>query len=372
MLAFAGTGGALAYQDIQGNIDTHDIDELLADPEETGPTTAPPPIDPRAGEPINLLVLGSDTRTGDVNSQFGDGGDEGMRSDTTMVVHISAGRDRVEVVSIPRDMLVEIPSCRLPDGTTTRSQYDAMFNSAFSIGGQTDDLGAAAACTIRTVQDLSGVAIDDFAVVDFAGFINVVDALGGVPMCIPEPMQDERAELDLEAGQQVLNGRQALAFARSRYVSGGSDIDRIGRQQELVGAIAREALSKNLFTDMPALYRFLDAATSTVATGSQIGQIPTLAGLAYSLRGIDAEHITFATMPFIPAGNRVRPAAEAQTLWAAMAADQPIEATLTATGEAPTEEPTDADPGTAPTTPAPADPEVVVPAPVETPTSICG
>ncbi|MEE6273025.1 LCP family protein [Georgenia wangjunii] len=379
VLAFVGTGGALAYNDIQGNIDRHDITDLRGE-RPSAHATPPPPIDSRSGEPINLLVMGSDSREGEVNAEIGGELAEtgGMRSDTTMIMHISAQRDRIDIVSIPRDTLVPIPTCRLPDGTTTDARSEAMFNSAFTTGGQTGDLGSAAACTIRTVQELTGVYIDDFVVVDFAGFIQVIDALGGVPMCVPEPMFDERAALDLEAGDQVLDGHQALAFARARYdVAGGdgSDISRIGRQQELVGAIAREALSKNLLTDMPALYRFLDAATSTLATGTQIGQIPTLAGLAYSLRGIDAEHITFATMPFEWAGYRVRPAADAAEMWAAMGADEPIEATLTATGEAPTEEPTATD-GTIGASPTPdattPPPPAGEPAPAETVTPVCG
>src|SRR5690606_2959211 len=164
-------------------------------------------------------------------------------------------------------------------------------------------------------------------------------------------------------------GRDALGFARARYNvpgSDGSDIDRIGRQQQLVAAIAREAMSKNLLTDMPALYRFLDAATSTLTTGTQLGSIPTLAGLAYSLRGINLDHIVFETMPFEYAGNRVRPTDEAEELWAALRADAPIQGALTASGEEPTEGTTDA-PTDEPTTeepPVTADPE-------PTQTSIC-
>jgi hypothetical protein len=119
----------------------------------------------------------------------------------------------------------------------------------------------------------------------------------------------------------------------------GSDISRIGRQQELVAAIAREALGKNLLTDLPALYQFLDAATSTLTTGTDIGKIPVLAGLANSLRGIDAGDIGFVTMPFDWAGPRVRPAAEADVLWDALAADLPVEASMTGTGEAPAAKP---------------------------------
>ncbi|MEE6283294.1 LCP family protein [Georgenia sunbinii] len=341
---FVGSGAAIAYNDIQGNIDRHDIDEYLGERPTTASGETPAPLDPAAGEAINVVILGSDSRDGEVNDEYGTTPEGDMRSDTTMIAHLSADRERVEIVSIPRDSLVTVPSCRLANGSWTEPRSDAMFNGAFTTGGQGGDLGTAAACTMRTIEELTGVFMDDFVVVDFAGFIDVVDALGGVPMCIPEAIDDRRAKLRLEAGEQVLDGRDALGFARARYEvpgSNGSDIDRIGRQQELVAAIAREALGKNLFTDLPALYRFLDAATSTLTTGSQLGSIPTLAGLAYSIRGIEAENITFTTMPFDWAGNRVRPSADAEVLWQALHNDQPIEATLTATGEAPSDDPTD-------------------------------
>ncbi|HLT83722.1 MAG TPA: LCP family protein [Phototrophicaceae bacterium] len=364
---FASSSFAIAYNDIQGNIDRHDIDDLLGERPTAEGEDEQLPIDSSAGEDLNLVVLGSDTRAGDINASFGSTPEGGQRSDTTMIVHISADRERVEVVSIPRDTLVTIPSCRMPDGSETAPQYDAMFNTAFSTGADNGGLGAAAACTMRTIEELSGVYIDDFVIVDFAGFMNVVDALGGVPMCLEEPIRSDKAHVDLPAGPQVLDGHQALGFARARYgIEDGSDISRIGRQQQLVAAIAREAMSKNLLTDMPALYRFLDAATSTLTTGTQLGSIPTLAGLAYSLRGINLDHIVFETMPFEYAGNRVRPTDEAEELWAALRADEPIQGALTASGEEPTEGTTDA-PTDEPTTeepPVTADPE-------PTQTSIC-
>ena len=337
---------AIAYNDIQTNIDRHDIDDLLGERPTQAGQENPAPLDPASGEAINVVILGSDTRAGDVNDEYGTTPEAGQRSDTTMIAHISADRDRVEIVSIPRDSLVTIPSCAMGDGSWTEPRYDTMFNRAFAMGADGGDLGTAAACTIRTIEELSGVLIDDFVIVDFAGFINVIDALGGVPMCIPEPISDPKAKLELEAGEQVLDGRDALGFARARYTLGnGSDIDRIGRQQEFVGAIAREALSKNLLTDLPKLYRFLDAATSTLTTGAELGSIPTMAGLAYSLRAIDLESIVFETMPFDWAGDRVRPSADAEELWEALRNDEPIQGALNAAGEEPTEEPSDDETG---------------------------
>lgn len=352
-LLFLGSGATFAYSELQGNIGRHDIDGLLGD-DRPSTVASPEPIDSKAGQPINLLVLGSDVREGesDVDGAGAAGEVAGMRSDTTMIAHVSADRSRVEVVSIPRDTLVDVPACMLPDGRKTAPQSDVMFNSAFQTGGQTGDVGAAAACTIRTVEDLTGIYIDDFVVVDFAGFKNVVQALDGVPLYIDKEIDDPYAQLKLAAGCQVLDGQEALGYARARKTVGnGSDISRIGRQQQLVAAIAREALGKNLLTDLPALYRFLDAATSTLTTGPYIGGLPTMAGLANSLRGLEPGAISFATMPFEPAGARVVPSPDAERMWENLRADRPIDATLTGTGEAPPAKPSES-PSTEPT-PAP-------------------
>lgn len=321
LVAFAVTGTALAYNALQGNITTHDLSSLLGEDRPGGEEA----VDPRVGQPLNVLVMGSDVRTGE-NAALGGAPDtEGMRSDTTLLVHVSADRTRADIVSIPRDLLVDVPECQLPDGSTTRPQRDVMFNSAFALGGQDDRVDYAAACTIRTVEQMTGVFIDDFVVVDFAGFAKMVDALGGVPMCIEEPMRDRLAGLDLDAGEQVLDGHEALAYARARKsVGDGSDISRIGRQQVLFGAMVRQVLSKNLLTDMPALYSFLDAATESVTAGPTIGRLPSMVGLANSVRAVPAGGVTFVTVPFDWAGNRVAPNAHSAALWAAIAADEPI------------------------------------------------
>src|SRR5699024_10201514 len=133
LVVFGGTGGALAYHDFQGNIERHDLGDFLNDNDRPG--GSPKPIDPNPGEPINALVLGSDTREGDVNEEYGSTPEDGMRSDTTMLLHVSADRERVEIVSIPRDTLVDRPSCVLPDGTESAPATDVMFNSAFATGG---------------------------------------------------------------------------------------------------------------------------------------------------------------------------------------------------------------------------------------------
>lgn len=376
--AFVLTGTAVAYSSLQGNITTRDITALLGEDRPTATAEATQgPVDPGAGRALNVLVMGSDVRTGDNAVLGGSPEVEGMRSDTTLLVHISADRSRAEIASIPRDLLVDIPACPLPDGAQSAPQSDAMFNSAFAIGGEGGLSEYAAACTVKTVEQMTGVFIDDYVVIDFAGFTHMVDALGGIPMCIPEPVSDSYAGLDLDAGQQVLGGQQALAYARARKnVGDGSDISRIGRQQLLLGAMFRQVLAKNLLTDLPSLYQFLDAATRSVTAGPTLGQIPNLVGLANSLRSVPAGGIAFVTVPFDWAGNRVAPNADSAALWAALAADTPI------TPPAPTPVPTDgATPGatdgpTATPTPAvtqaPASPWDVITGDAQDEGGVCG
>ena len=367
VLVFVGAGGAAFAARLTTNVDGLDLDGLVeALP---SPTAPPDPSDARAGTPVNVLVLGSDQRDG-ANAEIG-GVEEGMRSDTTIIVHVSADRSRIEMVSIPRDSLVEIPACTLTNGKTTRPQRSAMFNSAFAIGYDNGgDLPSAVACTVSTVQQNTGIPIDEVVVVDFAGFQSMIDAIGGVEMCIAEDVFDKYTGLNLTAGMHKLDGVQALQYARARHGTSfdGSDTARAGRQQQLIARVANEVLSKNLLTDGPNLMQFLSAATQSVKTDLSVSD---LTGLAFSLRGIDRANITFMTVPWAPAAadrNRVEWTSAADELWANIAADvpmlgQPEEPAQPATPE----QPVSPDAGTtAPgtTDPAPTQPE---PAPSKKP-----
>lgn len=355
VLAFTATGAATAYTRFQSNVDVLDVSDLVGAAPEPTATTAPDPDDPKAGQAVNLLLLGSDERDGE-NGEIG-GVVEGMRSDTTIVVHISADRSRAELVSIPRDSLVDIPSCTMSDGSTTRAQSNAMFNSAFATGWDNGgDLLSAAACTIKTVQQNTGLTITDFAVVDFAGFTRMVDALGGVSMCIEENYNSPDAGLVLNAGYQTLDGRTALAFARARkgLNMNGSDLQRAGRQQELIAAMVRQLLAQNVLTDVPALMAFLDAATSSLTVSPGLSSLTDMAGLALSLRGLDQANITFMTIPVAAAPsdpNRVVWTSAADSIWANMVADQPVIGQVTVQPPAPA---TQAPTGTSTATQAPA------------------
>ncbi|PJJ69974.1 LytR family transcriptional attenuator [Sediminihabitans luteus] len=321
VLVFGTTAAAAVAATLYDNVTVGDVTGL------TGDLEKPEPADPSAGEPLNVLLIGSDFRGGE-NTDFAVSGVEGMRSDTSIVAHVSADRSRVELVSIPRDSMVDRPECTMSDGTTVAGEH-AMFNTAFAVGADHgDDIASAAACAINTVQSTTGVYIDDYAVVDFAGFEKMIDAIGGVQMCIPEPIDNPKADLVLEAGNQTLDGAEALGFARARYgIGDGSDLSRIGRQQQLLAATMSQVLSQNLLTDAPSLVKFLSAATESLTVSPGLSSIPDLTGLAYSLRGLSGGNITFMTIPNGPDPadpNRVVWTSDATDVWSRMAADEPI------------------------------------------------
>src|SRR5690606_3875775 len=202
-----------------------------------------------------------DSRGGD-NAGVVDDGTDGARSDTTMIMHISADRSRVELMSIPRDTTIDVPACPTSSGGETAPLYGTKFNGAFAQGVMTGgDVESGALCTMKTIETISDVRMDGFIVVDFAGFEKMIEALGGVEMCIPNDISSKKADnLVLSAGTQKLDGETALKYARARTGQGlgdGSDIGRIGRQQELMAALARTVLGQNLLTDSPQLLQFL-------------------------------------------------------------------------------------------------------------------
>jgi LCP family protein required for cell wall assembly len=334
--AFATLGAKL-----NSNMHQIDVGSLLGEPAPAnGVAAETAPSDPNAGRAINILVLGSDQRNG-ANQAIG-GADASMNSDTAIVLHISANRNRVEAVSIPRDSLVDIPSCEGTNHKTSGPQRSAMFNSAFGTGWMLGkDLTSAAACTGRTVQNTTGLKIDHFIVVDFVGFQAMVNAVGGVNICIPRALHDTYTGLNLNAGQQTLNGVQALQFARARHgnIGNGGDLDRIGDQQRLIAAIANQVLSANTLANPAKVTSFLSAATSSLTVDSGLNLV-TLSGLAYSLRSVHASDITFMTIPVQTApsdANRLVWAPAAKTVWADMVADKPI-----AGADAPVSTPTSA------------------------------
>ena len=325
VLVFVGTAAGLLYNDLSHRAAKSELQvEQFAPQKENRP-----PADSFDGRAVNVLVLGTDSRVGEGNSRYGDDEDPSLRADVTIIAHISADRSRVQLVSIPRDTIVDIPSCVLKDGTETYPQT-GQINWAMSIGSgyNEENLDAGVGCTWRTVEELTGIPIDGFVIFDFAGFEKIINALGGVEMCFEEDLYDQAAELDIPAGCHVLNGHDALAYARARKeIGNGSDISRIGRQQELMGRIFHTAQSQNLLTDFPKLYAFISESLDIIKTSSNFSRINTSMGLAYSLSAFSADGLQFVTMPLTEAPwdtNRVIPTWQADELWESIQKDQPL------------------------------------------------
>jgi LCP family protein required for cell wall assembly len=232
----------------------------------------------------NVLILGSDTRdlasaqedsgsdseSGAASAQ-GFGSAEGARSDAMILAHIAADGSRIDAVQIPRDTVMDIPACADTGHGATRAVH-GMINSA---------LNAGPACSVSAAETLTGVRIDHFINVDFDGFAAIVDALDGITVDLDEPLNDPKANLDLPAGEQTLDGTDALALARTRHAVGdGSDISRMGNQQMVMEAIIDRAKSSKVLTRPDRLYGFLDAVTSSLEVDEDLDAVTSLASLA--------------------------------------------------------------------------------------------
>ncbi|MFE4420661.1 LCP family protein [Streptomyces sp. NPDC056817] len=324
IVVLGGAGAGFLYFKLNGNLRTIDINQALGGDR---PTKAD-----NGSE--NILVLGSDTRAGG-NKKLGGGTDDGSaRSDTAMIVHVYEGHKKADVVSIPRDTLVDRPECTDAKGGTHAAAHDAMFNESYSTGG--------AACAVKTVESMTGLRMDHYLEVDFSGFRKLVDELGGVPVTTTRYIDDPRSHLDLKAGTHTLDGQQALGLVRTRHgVGDGSDLGRIQLQQAFVKALADQVKHIGVLTNPKKLYDLADTATKTVTADSDLGSVNALIAFADGLKGISSSHMTMVTMPvrYDPANpNRVLvEKAKAQQIWNALRNDRPIPKTATegtATGKA--------------------------------------
>ncbi|GHD33955.1 LCP family protein [Streptomyces galbus] len=277
----------------------------------------------------NILLVGSDSRAGAGNGKYGkDSGTE--RSDTTILLHLSADRRSATAVSVPRDLMVDVPGCRRRDGTRGEPMF-AMFNYAFQTGGS--------ACTVRTVEKLTGVRVDHHIVVDFSGFKDMVDAVDGVEVCLDEPIDDKAAKLRLPAGRVTLDGEQALGYVRARKSLGnGSDTDRMDRQQRFLSALVTKVRGNDVLLNPVKLYPVLDAATSSLTTDPALASLHGLYDLVRGLRDIPASRVRFLTVPresYVYNANRdqlVQPAAE--NLFRRLRTDRPIAVSAASAREA--------------------------------------
>ncbi|MFJ6581530.1 LCP family protein [Streptomyces sp. NPDC091368] len=288
-MAFVLVGGAAGayalYNKLNGNLDVVDV---------VGKNTD---AGFAKGKPFNILVIGTDKRTGAGNAGYGDKDSPG-HADTTILFHVSKDRTNATALSIPRDMKTDIPECqsRQPDKSikTIPGESDVRFN--VSLGQDGRDPG----CVMRTVEELTGLTVDHFMMADFNAVKEMTTAVGGVKVCVEKAVNDPKSHLKLPAGESVIQGEQALAFVRTRHSFGNeSDLDRIKVQQQFLSSMIRQMKSDDTLTDPGKLYDLANAATSALTVDSGIGDLTKLQALARELSSIDAKNIAFTTLPVV-------------------------------------------------------------------------
>lgn len=278
LLATGGTAVFL-YERLQGNIHKEHVENQLG---------ANRPA--KLNKSMNILLLGSDSRDG-ANRNYWSPDISGERSDTTILLHLSPNRDHAVAISFPRDSMVQVPQCEKKNGQKVPAFF-GMINAAFAYAG--------APCTWKTIESTTDIHIDHYVKIDFTGFKRVVDALGGVEICVPHAVNDPRADLNLRAGRQVVKGNDALGYVRTRYgIGDGSDLERIQRQQKFMASVVNKATSSRMLTDPTRVYKFLDAVTKSIATDDKLSA-SAMKKLATSLRGMSAGTVRFVTVPTQP------------------------------------------------------------------------
>jgi len=360
-----GLGTIYFIRHLDGNIEGVSLDALGED--------RPEKVYRGNGEPLNILVMGSDTREGEGNAIDGEGGGGG--SDTTILVHLSADRERAYAVSIPRDSIVDRPECN--DGDSPAAT-DVMWNAAYTEGGPV--------CTVAQLEATTDVFVDHFVVVDFNGFGKMVDAVGGVPVCVPEDLVDREHGIFVPAGDpSVLTGDEALDYVRARSVgelAQRNDISRIRRQQTFIAALVREVKSAGTLTRLDKVVNFLDAATESLTTDTELDSVTRIGKIAMQLQSIGLDKVQFVTLPTeyyatdSEFSGRVFWTEQADQIWKLINEDKEIPARLlsgnavtaeapstSSEAQSPTQTPTETDAGTT-ETPA----ETPAETPSETPT----
>ncbi|MCF2527267.1 LCP family protein [Yinghuangia soli] len=312
LVLLGGAAGCLWYtvKQLDGNIKR--VDNALSReglPIEAGPR---PTADPAAGKAMNILLVGSDSR-GPATTGSDAGGDieasRGDRTDTMMLLHIPSDRSAVRAVSLPRDLWVPIPG-----------RGEAKLNAAFSWGGPQ--------LLVATIENLTQVRIDHYVAIDFDGFKNMVDTLGGVEVTLKKATHDPSQNVDFTAGVNKLDGTRALQFVRQRHGLPRGDFDRIVRQQQLLGAIASKVLGDGVLSHPLRTKDLLESLTKSMTADRGFG-FTDLMGLANSLKDVKDDDLEFRTIPTSGTGTRERQsvvlldAARAQVLFAAVRVDGP-------------------------------------------------
>ncbi|MEZ0092960.1 LCP family protein [Streptacidiphilus sp. EB129] len=286
---------------------------------------APAKADPQGNTPVNLLLLGSQTRDGQHGVNLGNSSKLGTNiSDTAMLVHINAEKQWAVVVSIPRDLIAPRPECqgRNDPGVNVPAADAAMFDLAMNLGGP--------ACAVATVEQMTGIRIDHFVEVTFNALQDLTDAVNGVTVCVPPPgINDPNySGLVLSPGMHTVSGAQALEFVRDRHgVGDGSDLGRIQYQQMFVSSLFTKLTSNGTLSNPVTLYNIASAVTRNLTVDTGLKSLPALVSLAESVKNLKAHDIEMITAPYAydPADvNRVIPGAGFDQVWEDLRKDQPL------------------------------------------------
>jgi LCP family protein required for cell wall assembly len=243
---------------------------------------------------LNILVIGSDSRQG-LGRKFGSDV-LGARSDTSMLLHIAPGHTRADIISFPRDSMVPVLACANDQqghpGQSAQPGELERLNATFSAGG--------APCLWKTLEQETGIRIQHFVEVDFAGFQSIVNDVGGVPVCLPFAINNPQARLHLAAGKRVVNGAQALAFVRLREnVGEGSDTQRIQRQQYFLAAVMQKLKSTNLLSQPSRIFNVVRDVAKSLTTDSGL-DLSTMLRIADSMKSLSSSSVQLVTVPVVP------------------------------------------------------------------------
>lgn len=317
VLVAVGVGGYVYYQHLNDNINSINDD---------GASTGGFSKD-RA---INILVMGTDKRSGEGNEKYGDKGSVG-HADTTILLHVSKDRTNATALSIPRDMITDIPDCptTMEDGSkkTIPGSQGARFNESLGQSERTPS------CTMRTVTKITGIVPDHFMVADFNAVKTLSSAVGGVDVCLAKDIDDPDSHLKLPAGKHTIEGEDALAFVRTRHSVGtGGDLSRIELQQQFLSSLMRKLKSNDTLTSPSKMIKLAEAGTEALTVDSKIADIMKLRDLGMELGKLDMKNLSFATVPVVdnPAEKVhttvVVNEAKADPLFAMMRADESLTA----------------------------------------------
>ncbi|MFF4558979.1 LCP family protein [Streptomyces sp. NPDC001422] len=281
----AASGAAYAYlKHLEGNVQATDIGDSGKDGFSKD-------------EAFNILIIGTDKRTGKGNEGYGDKNSVG-HADTNILLHVSKDRTNATAMSIPRDLVVDIPECKtkLDDGTekVIPPTRNVRFNT--SLGQEDRNPG----CTMDTVKAVTGISVDHFAMVDFNAVKTLTSAVGGVEVCLAKDVDDPDSHLKLSAGKHTIEGEQALAFVRTRHSFGNQgDLDRIKVQQQFMASLMRKMSSGDTLTNPKKLIDLAEAATKALTVDTGIAKVTTLKDMALELKKVPTKNITFTTVPVI-------------------------------------------------------------------------